>query len=377
MPITIQPVETAADRRAFYRFAFRVYRSDPHWVPHLWPQRRAYLEKQAAFFETGEGAFWLAKRGRTVVGTLGTAVDPPRNAALGQRAATFGFFEVVPDYEVAAALWQHAGEWARARGLTRLEGPYSFNTHDEPGFLVEGHGGPPTIMMGHTPPYYAEYAGRFGFEKMKDTLAYRFELPPSVEALSGQHPLLDRIAERVLSRYGPGVIRHPDLARWEQELVPLHRVYNRALATLDDFSPISLAEFSEQALSLRPLLDPELVFIVQIGGQVVGFSLGLPNLMEALRHAGGLRYPWQYLQLARAQRRITGVSFKILAVDPDFWGIGLEALMFREMARAVMRKGYTWVDGSLTAEDNPQTNKLARRLGARVYRRYRIVRLAV
>ncbi len=103
----------------------------------------------------------------------------------------------------------------------------------------------------------------------------------------------------------------------------------------------------------------------------------MPNLMEALRHAGGLRYPWQYLQLARAQRRITGVSFKILAVDPDFWGIGLEALMFREMARAVMRKGYTWVDGSLTAEDNPQTNKLARRLGARVYRRYRIVRLAV
>jgi hypothetical protein len=49
--------------------------------------------------------------------------------------------------------------------------------------------------------------------------------------------------------------------------------------------------------------------------------------------------------------------------------------MFLEMGKAVMRKGYTWMDASLTNEFNPQTNKLAMRLGAYVYRRYREFRL--
>ena len=65
------------------------------------------------------------------------------------------------------------------------------------------------------------------------------------------------------------------------------------------------------------------------------------------------------------------MSFKILAIDPDYWGYGLEAVMFLEMGKAVLRKGYTWMDASLTNEFNPQTNKLAPRLGAYVYRRYR------
>lgn len=69
MPVNITPVQSGADKRAFYNFAWRVYRDDPNWVPHLWPQRKAYLDHKAAFFSYGEGAFWLARRGGEVVGT--------------------------------------------------------------------------------------------------------------------------------------------------------------------------------------------------------------------------------------------------------------------------------------------------------------------
>jgi GNAT superfamily N-acetyltransferase len=144
---------------------------------------------------------------------------------------------------------------------------------------------------------------------------------------------------------------------------------------LPDFSPLDLDEFRALARSLRPLLDPDLALVAEIDGKVVGFALGLPNLNEALIHVGGLRYPWDYARFALACRRITGASFKILAIDPDFWGYGLDAVMFVEMGRAVIRRGYRWVDGSLTGTDNPQTNKLATRLGAVVYRRYRQYRL--
>jgi hypothetical protein len=88
-----------------------------------------------------------------------------------------------------------------------------------------------------------------------------------------------------------------------------------------------------------------------------------------------LQHPWDIIRFAMSQKKIKGVSFKILAIDPDYWGYGLEAVLFLEVGKAVIRKGYTWIDASLTNELNPQTNKLATRLGAYVYRRYREYRI--
>ena len=45
--------------------------------------------------------------------------------------------------------------------------------------------------------------------------------------------------------------------------------------------------------------------------------------------------------------------------------------MFARMIEACLRGGFEWADLSLTGEDNPQTNKLATRLGAEEYKRYR------
>jgi len=50
-------------------------------------------------------------------------------------------------------------------------------------------------------------------------------------------------------------------------------------------------------------------------------------------------------------------------------------LMFSEMAKALLAKGYDWADLSLTSADNPRTPALAERIGAKIYKRYRVYRL--
>ncbi len=372
MAISIHPVISLFDQHSFYNFAWRVYRGDPNWVPHLWPQRKAYLTRKAAFFNYGEGEFWLAKRGREVVGTIGTAIDHSRNRHKGEQAAIFGFFEALPgDYAIAQALWDHACGWAKSRAMITLQGPYNFAANEDPGFLVEGYNCPPCIMMGHTPPDYAIYAQRYGFEKAQESLAYRYDLAQINFDVANAPEVVRRIADRTTKHHGKEVIRNPLLADWDIEIERLHPVYNTSLAVLPEFSPIELVEFRAQAASLKPILDPELVFIAEVDGKSVGFALGIPNINQALIHANGLRYPWDYLRYTLAQRNIQSASFKILAINPAYWGHGLEARMFIEMAKAIICKGYTWVDASLTNEMNPQTNKLATRLGAKVYRRYR------
>jgi GNAT superfamily N-acetyltransferase len=130
-------------------------------------------------------------------------------------------------------------------------------------------------------------------------------------------------------------------------------------------------EFRRFVRDLMPVLREDLVIFAQVDGREVGFSLALPNVAEALKASGGLRWPWQAPLLWVSLRRIKSVSFKILALDPDYWGLGLDALMFARMIEACLRLGFEWADLSLTGEDNPQTNKLALRLGAEEYKRYR------
>ncbi len=378
MSITIHQVLTHADQRQFYDLAWQVYKNDPHWVPPLWPQRKEYLNKKAAFFKYGEGEFWLAKRGQEIVGTLGTAIDHPRNHHTGCQSGIFGFFEVLEgDYEAACALWDHACAWAKTRGLVELVGPYSFAANDDAGFLVEGFQYSPAIQMGHNPPHYPLYAEKYGFQGSIDWLAYRYDLSKINFDLQNIPQIILQIDQRSRSRLGSSVIRHPDMTQWDKEIRQLHAVYNTSLSRLPEFNPLELVEFNALAMSLKPILDPQLIFIAEVDGKTAGFGLGLPNIAEAFKVSNGLRYPWDYLRFTLARRKITSVSFKILAIDPQYWGYGLEVQMFIELVRILIHKGYTWVDGSLTADTNPQTNKLATRLGAYVYRRYREYKLSL
>ena len=377
MPIIIHPVRTESEKRAFYKFAFRAYRGDPNWVPHLWPGKKAYLDKKSAFYNYGEGDFWLAKDGQEIVGTIGTGIDHARNRGMNWKVAVFGFFEVLPErYDAAQAMWDFAREWARQRGMTELQGPYSFSGEDDYGFLIQGWDTAPGPLMGHSPRYYAEFAECYGFQKIYETVAYRADLTGDDTERGKLLEVLTRIADRARQRHG-GSVRIPKMKDWDKEVEILWRVYNTSLAVLPEFSPMELSAFCEQAAGLKEIIDPELVFIAEVEGKPIGFALGLPNVAEALKRANGLQFPWDYLRLVWAMKRIKSASFKIMAMDPQYWGYGIDSILYLEMMKAVIRKGYTWVDASLTGEDNPQTNKLLARAGAYVYRRYRIYRLGL
>jgi GNAT superfamily N-acetyltransferase len=68
------------------------------------------------------------------------------------------------------------------------------------------------------------------------------------------------------------------------------------------------------------------------------------------------------------------LTIKSVLVLPEYWNRGVGVLLFDEMARRIQGKGYEWIDLSLTSADNPATRQLAERMGARVYKRYRVYR---
>ena len=375
--VIIKPVTTSRQRRAFLLLPWRIYKGDPNWVPPVVSERAARLDpRQNPLFDHGEAKPFVAVRDDQLVGTIAAAVDHRANQALNRRDGIFGFFECIDDNAVAQALLDQVVAWARHRRLTRLLGPRNFSAYDEPGLLIEGRDTPPGPLMGWTPPYYETLVEQYGFHKWKDSLAYRIYRDdlPAGEGDSILPAKLVRVAEYVRRRYGY-TVRHADPDSWDEEMETARHIYNASLGTLPDFTPMAQDEWQQQARKLRPLIDPDFAIFVQAEGHEVGFGLGLPDVNQALLHCNGLRYPWNYLQLWWHSRRLRGISFKILAVLPKYWGRGLDALIYLEMGRATLHKGYQWIDGSLTGEDNPMTNKLAAGFGARLDKRYRVYEL--
>ncbi len=371
--ITIQPVLTPRQRNTFVLFPWQIYKGDPLWVPPLVAERLKTIDpKRGLFFRRGTAEFFMAWRDGRPVGTICCADDRETNARRGLKDCMIGFFECVEDYAAAEALYNHAREWARAHDLETLYGPFNLDYEDSYGVLLEGRDRPAVVLCGHTPPYYRDFFEHYGFQPARgDNLAYAItpaEAAPALERIA-------RIAERLRQR-GHIQVRPADLAHWEKEVERVHEMMNKALAHLPDFIPWPREALQAALAPFRQIVDPELVLFAEVDGQTVGWFPGIPNLNEALIHANGLRYPWDYLKLLRYMRRpVRCLAIKSVLVLPEYWDTGVAVMLFDEMARRAGPKGYTWVDLSLTSDDNPYTPALAERAGAKIYKRYRVYRM--
>ena len=371
--ITVIPAQTRRQRRTFLIFPWRIYRGDPLWVPPLLPQRAHTIDPQrGAFFRRGTAEFFIAWRNGQPVGTICAGEDRWANERRGRRECIFGFFETIDDYEVAAALLHHAAGWAASRGLDTLYGPFNLDYEDSYGVLIEGRERPPALLCGHTPPYYRHFLERYGFAPARgDNLA--FAIHPNSPELQRLSRLADRLRER-----GWITVRGADLTQWDAEVERVHGLLNAALAHLPDhigWHPDAVATTLEP---FRTIADPELVLFAEVDGRAVGWLPGVPNLNEALIHANGLRYPWDYARLwYHARRQARCLAIKSVLVLPEYWKRGVAILLFDEMAKRAVAKGYEWADLSLTSEDNPDTPGLAQRMGATLYKRYRVYRLRI
>ncbi len=373
--VEVRPVCTPHERRVFLTFPWRIYKNDPLWVPPLLPDwSRRTDPARGVFFQHGEADFFIAWRGKEPVGTICAAEDRAMNAFTGARECLFGFFNFIEDYAVMEALLARAREWGRARGLQTLTGPWNLDYEDSYGILVEGRDRPPTLLCGHTPPYYLTFVERYGFQTFRgDNIAYALEITPDSPGLQD----LARLAGRVRRR-GRFTVRPANLADWQEELERIYLLLNRCLAHLPDFRPWPRKVVFDSLAAFRKAADPELILFAQAGEQVVGWLPGLPNLNEAFIHANGLRYPWDYLKLWWHLRRPSAcLTVKSVLVLPEYWGSGVGLLLMDELVQRARARGYRWIDGSLTSADNPRTPALADHLGAKLYKRYRVYKIAI
>jgi hypothetical protein len=375
--ISLEAIADKPGLRRFIGLTRAIYADDPCWVQPLTFERLDHLDAaKNPFMRAFEVRYWLASQDGAPVGRISAQVNR-RHLELHQDATGhFGFLEAVDDAAVFAALTGTAEVWLRERGMRRIAGPFSLSINDESGLLVEGWDTPPSMMMGHARPYYAQHLEALGYAKVKDLIAY--DVDAMVTWPETTHRLIAR-ADRM-----PGLrIRPLDMRRYQEEIRTIVRIFNDAWADNWGFIPFGNDEAAYLAKSIRPLVSADSFAIGELNGEPVGMTVTLPNLNEAIAGLDGRLLPFGWLRMLwrLKVRGVTSGRMPLMGIVKGLQGTNKGAAIALGMIERIRRHyrslGYRHGELSWVLEDNHAVQAVIAGTGARAYKRYRVYEKAL
>lgn len=363
----IEPISDRRGMERFIRFPWKVYNGDGNWVPPLLSEVKFVLGRKNPFFRHAEAAYFMAVKDGRDVGRIAAIIDHNHINIHNEQAGFFGFFECLPDFSAASALYDAASEWLRKRDISIIRGPMNPSTNDECGFLLEGFDSPPMIMMTYTPPYYLEFAERYGLAKAKDLYAY-IVIVDDVAVVER----LERLSQGVKKRIPGLTVRPADMKHFDRELEIVKDIYNSAWSRNWGFVPMTDEEIESMAKRLKALIIPELLIIAEVEGRPAAFFMVVPDYNQVLHRLNGRLLPFGVFKFLWYSRRITDIRGITLGVKEEYRRKGIEGLLYLESFKAAKKKGFKRAEMSWILEDNILVQKGCELMGGRLYKKYRI-----
>ncbi|GAA5523042.1 GNAT family N-acetyltransferase [Aliifodinibius salicampi] len=363
----ITAVKTDKQRKRFIEFPYEHYEGDEHWIaPLKMEQKKLIDEDKNPFFENAEIALFLVEEGEELKGRIAAIIDHRYNEHHNDKTGFFGFFECVDDQTVANLLLKVASDWLRERGRTKMMGPANPSMMDEVGILVEGFEYDPSIMMPYHKAYYDKLIKNAGLSKAMDL--YAFRVTQGTVNLDRMY----RAEELVRRRIRRLDIREIDLKNLEQEVQIVRHIYNKAWSGNWGFIPLNEEELEDLAKDLKLILDPKVAHIAEVDGEPVAFSIGLPDLNQALKHMDGTLFPTGIFKLLWYRRKINRIRTALMGVLPEYQGKGIDALLHKEAIINGKEVGYKSSELSWVLESNKGMISVAEKIGARREKTYRM-----
>lgn len=369
MEVRIEKVENGRNLKEFINLPYELYKEDPYWVPPLISDQKILFSQRNPFFEHAEVAFFIAKKDNTSTGRIAAIVNQKHIEFHNEKAGFFGFFETIPDSEVAQALLDEARSWLKSKGMEIMRGPMNFSTNEECGFLIEGFDSSPFLMMPYNPKYYLEFMERYGLKKAKDLFAYMIDVPEEMPSK------ILKVAD-IARSYGT-TVRQINMKRFNDEIESFKEVYNSAWSKNWGFIPMTEKEIEWTAKRLKPIIVPDLALIAEVNRKPAGFFLALPDYNQVLKRLDGHLSPLGIMKLLWYSRKVKDLRLLILGILKEHRKKGIDALFYLEAWKAARKRGFKRAEFSWVLEDNILVHRAAEMIGARLYKKYRIYEMKI
>ena len=349
--IKVVKVGSKQEMDDFLNVTDKIYAGCSQYVPDMRSDVRAMFNSIGdASQRTSEAQPFVAYRGQEVVGRVVGVVNKKANDTWKTHNVRFSMIEFIDDLAVSKALLDAVEAWGKAQGMDKLQGPMGVTDFDKEGMLVEDFELRGSMTAYYNPAYYPKHMEQLGFEKEVDWLQIRINIPKEVPAR------YVRVAQYAREQFGLKVKFAKRHEVQKGEYGPkIFKLLNEAYAPIFGFSAFSQKQAQMFLDKYVPLFKMDMVPLVENEqGELVGIAVTMPSLTEALQKSHGRLWPtgWYHLLKSLKWKHEDNTEMLLVAVRPDYQGLGVNTLFFDKLIPIYNKYGIKWAETGPQLEDN-------------------------
>jgi hypothetical protein len=348
--IEVVKAESKREMDDFIRLPYYIYENCAQYVPDLEREIRNLFNQKNPAREFSQIQPFVAYRDGVCVGRIVGIINRKANERWKTHNVRFSLIEFEDDLEVSKALIEAVSEWGQSQGMDAIHGPLGITDFDKEGMLMEDFDLMGSMNTVYNLEYYPRHMEALGFEKEVDWVQIRINIPQEIPARYA------RTAQYAREQIGLRVVKLNRNAKNLQDCVrKVFELFNEAYASIFGFSEISMEQadmFLDKYLSL---IDLNLIPIVlNEKDEIVGVAVTMGSLSKAMRKANGKLWPlgWWPLLKALKWRPEDNAEMLLVAVRPDYQGLGVNALFFDDLIPVYNEYGFQWAETGPQLEDN-------------------------
>ena len=348
-----------------------IYKDCAQYVPDLDMDVRATFDpkKNAGLEFSDIQPFVAYDDDGKCVGRIAAIINRRANERWDVKTVRFGMIEFIDDINVSQALLNAVEEWGRTHGMNSVQGPMGISDFDKEGMLVNDFNLMGSMISIYNPPYYPRHMEQLGFVKEVDWVSFHIDVPKVVpEKFARVTSLVQRRFGLTFKKMTKDDLLAGGYGRKIFELL------NIAYAPLFGFSELSDRQIEDFLKQYIPIVDTRLFTGVEdCDGRLVGIAITTHSLSQAMHKSRGKLLPLGWFHLLRSLKwKHEGVvDLMLIAVHPDYQGMGVNALFFADLIPIYNEYGITLAETGPQLEDNLKELSQWKTLNPRTVKRRR------
>jgi len=365
--IKVVEIHCRKDLKRFVAFPYTLYSKNPYWTPPIIKEEIDTLDQSKnPVFKNAKAHYFLALKGEKIVGRVAVMINWIEIEQLKKKKVRFGWFDVIDDINVTAALMEKVHAIGIENGMEFIEGPVGFSNMDKAGMLVEGFEESNTMITWYNAPYYYQHFKQLGYQDLAVWVEYEIQLSSFDQSPEKIRRFSDMMVERYQLKILDFKSKNQIAPYVEKMFVLLEETYGK----LQTFVPIQKHQIQQYKKKYFRYIHPKFIkCIANQNNELIAFCITMPSFTKALKKANGKLFPFGFLYFLKALYFNSRASFYLIGVHPKYQNKGVTAVIFNEMQKTFNQLGYTIVETNPELEENSSIQNLWKNYNHRLHKK--------
>ena len=352
--IKVKQVLNSSDLELFIKFPMELYKGNPYYVPPLINEEKSiWMKEENPALQYSEAAQFLAYKGENIVGRIAVMINHKEEKELGIRKVRFGWLDFIDDIEVSKSLINTAIEYAKSKGISKIEGPMGFTNLDKAGMLTKGFDKQATMIGIYNFDYYPKHMEQLGLVKEKEWVEFEINFPDTLP------DKVEKFSNLIAEKYELELVKFKSKKDILPLVEPMFKLLDDTYKHLSTYTPITQEQIKHYKEKYFKFIDKDyIVCIKDKYGSLISFAITMPSYSKALQKAKGKLFPFGWWHLLNAGKKNDRANFYLIGIHPQYQKRGVTAIIFKEIYETFKKKGVKFLETNPELEENASIQAL-------------------